>query len=527
MGGTLRNAVFHLFLSGEIMNKISFFLFILFSFLFCQDLQWTRTYNNGITPYGWDIGSKVFETDDDGFLVIGTTQWNEIVDSLYRYYRQFFIIKTDEFGNVITKRMYCDSVWITWGVTQFSGDTFISFGGDRYSVYNILAVNSEGDSVFSARVTDILDTWGWPDCLSKTNDGCLIYANGRPPELGSAIILYKLGLDGEILWTRECHIYDSFTIPTFISQTLDSGFIVGGGTEDYQGWVFKINSDGDSLWCVHPPCLSIYSIVETAPNEFLCLGQSGYCWIFLCKIIGDGDVLWAQHWMYDYSDTSYVQTYSLIPTFDRNFVFCGQTGGYIWTGNLADAYLVKIDSLGNPIWKRRVDIAGRPDLFYSVIQTRDSGYVCTGYASASIEETLEVCLVKFSKDGDLVWENGIKIPQRPSISIYPNPFNSSCIITVSVGDACMRPEKIEIFDLRGNVVYIPPHTSGSFLPEEKGELISAQAQSLSPWGVPTGRDRERGSIVWQPGKSIPSGIYLIKATMDNGQTNVKRVVYLK
>ncbi|MCK5833771.1 T9SS type A sorting domain-containing protein [bacterium] len=479
------------------MKKLLILLIIGISLTFAQTVQWTQTYHNDIDPMGWDIGWKVFDTEDGGFLIIGDTDWAELVDSVsLRFHNQFFIIKTDEFGNAITKQMYCDTVWGVKDVVKFAEDTILAFGEFGFEGYHkILGVNQEGDSIFCG-VLDTIELYGVASAL--TNDRCLItgsYSKTGPPYWDvDSLILFKHTIEGEIVWYRR---YGLPIIPNSVLQTQDSGFIIGGGTTSYNGWVMKVDSIGDTLWTVYPPCISIKSIVETAPNEFLCLGLGGYCHFFVCKIIGDGFISWSRYWMYDFADTSYAQAHSLIPTFDGNFVFCGQTGGYIDSGGESDGCLVKIDSLSNVIWQRRVDVAGRPDEFYSVIQTQDSGYVCTGYASVNsglyeYPETLEVCLVKFSEDGDIIWENEVNIPMILALSAYPNPFNSA--VSISAPDNAV----VEIFDINGRCIAEFPG----------------------------------GDQIWKPEASVGSGVYLVRARFDKltdrGEESVtKRVVYLK
>ena len=491
------------------MKKILLFLIIAISFAYCQSLQWTQTYHNDIDPMGWDIGWKVFETDDGGFLIIGETDWAELVDSVsLRFHDQFFIIKTDEFGNAITKRMYCDGISGLMGMVKFNEDTLIAF-----CERSLLGLNQEGDSLFCG----VIDSIEYGGATALTNDRCLItvsYSKTGPPYWDvDSMILFKHTIDGEIIWYRR---YGLALIPNDVLQTQDSSFIIGGGTASYHGWVMKVDSIGDTLWTVYPPCISIKSIVETAPNEFLCLGLGGYCHFFVCKIIGDGHISWWRRWMYDFADTSYAQAYSLIPTFDGNFVFCGQTGSYFGCEGAADGFLVKIDPLGNVIWQNRVDVYGRPDLFYSVIQTLDSGYVCTGYSSLwsdttdpSTCETLEVCLVKFSEDGDIIWESGIKIPEILSLSTYPNPFNSAVSISA--------PEnaEIEIFDINGRMVANLPVGAGS-----KPARVSITRKSGGSRTLPY------ETVVWCPDESLGSGVYLVR--VKSGDKDItKRVVYLK
>ena len=495
------------------MKNALLFLLAMTSLLCCQAVQWMRTYHNDIDPGGWDIGYRLFEVDDGGFLVLARTDWVEWPGCIVHY--PFFIIKTDELGNSIAKRMYCDSIGAIYGAFELAEDTIVVF-----HPLCVLSINQEGDSIFSNSIS--LASYprhptGGPATIS--DEGYWIFCCSVLPDSGSAIELHELTLAGEILSTREYfpfgEYFDNNVIPCFISETRDNGFIISGTTLfGHLSWVVKINSDGDTLWITYPPsCTIMNSIVETAPNEFLCLGIAGYCHFFVCKIIGDGVISWSRYWMYDYAETSHAYAYSLIPTFDGNFVFCGSTGGYIGDEGGNDGCLIKIDSLSNVIWQRRVDIAGRPDFFYSVIQTQDSGYVCTGYASVCTDpestmcESLEVCLVKFSKDGDIIWENSMKIPQKLSLSVYPNPFNSSCAISAPSN------AKIEIFDINGKCVWQTP-------------CGSDRSKPLSPLARGTDTDGRQG-VVWSPDEKIPSGVYLIRATAKDGQSATKRIVFMK
>ena len=88
-----------------------------------------------------------------------------------------------------------------------------------------------------------------------------------------------------------------------------------------------------------------------------------------------------------------------------------------------------------------------------------------------------------------------EMPTSPEIHIYPNPFNSSCIITV--GDRCIHPATAEIYNLQGRLV---------------------------AKGLP---QADTYKIVWIPDEKICSGVYLIRVQTKGGRTTTKKVVYLK
>jgi len=76
-----------------------------------------------------------------------------------------------------------------------------------------------------------------------------------------------------------------------------------------------------------------------------------------------------------------------------------------------------------------------------------------------------------------------------SLSVYPNPFNSSCWISVSANAS------VEVFDILGR-------------------------QLFSAYGIGNHRCR------WRPDKDTPSGLYIVRAT-SCGRSLTKWVVYLK
>ncbi|MCD6595353.1 T9SS type A sorting domain-containing protein, partial [bacterium] len=100
------------------------------------------------------------------------------------------------------------------------------------------------------------------------------------------------------------------------------------------------------------------------------------------------------------------------------------------------------------------------------------------------------------------------LPNKMDISVYPNPFNSSCRITIdNVGAYGIRPLKttVAIYNLRGNAVYT--------------RNVGAKNFSPLPNGIRT--------FIWTPDKSIPSGVYLVMAKTADGQKIAKRIVYIK
>ncbi len=125
----------------------------------------------------------------------------------------------------------------------------------------------------------------------------------------------------------------------------------------------------------------------------------------------------------------------------------------------------------------------------------------------------------------LYWDSTVGIDyghpgkvERFIITAFPNPFNSSCMITI-VGDGRARPAKVEIFDLRGNVICMRNVGARHSLQDVQSDIqLSGNASPL--------QDGAR-AFIWHPDESISSGIYLIHVISTDGSIATKKILYLK
>ncbi|HTA27937.1 MAG TPA: T9SS type A sorting domain-containing protein [Bacteroidia bacterium] len=93
----------------------------------------------------------------------------------------------------------------------------------------------------------------------------------------------------------------------------------------------------------------------------------------------------------------------IIQTRDKGYAVCGTTSSY-GRGDF-DAYLIKLDSLGNLTWTRTIG-GGRTDGANSVVQTTDGGYALTGWTVSYGKDSLvgdNVYIIKLDSLGILQW----------------------------------------------------------------------------------------------------------------------------
>jgi hypothetical protein len=98
------------------------------------------------------------------------------------------------------------------------------------------------------------------------------------------------------------------------------------------------------------------------------------------------------------------------------------------------------------------------------------------------------------------------LPERSTITAYPNPFNSSVRFAFEGEGAGFAPATIEIYDISGRKI---------------AESAPFDTRSYRAIG------RDEHEFLWTPDVGTPSGVYFARVIADNGESQTARVVYLK
>ena len=190
--------------------------------------------------------------------------------------------------------------------------------------------------------------------VQQTADGGYIIAGTR----GNDVLLIKTDPDGRVEW-EETYGTNETERGYSAQQTSDGGYIVAGAT--YASHVRKMD-------------------------------------VYLVKTDSGGGVVWERR----LGGSSEDEGYSVQQTSDGGYVVAGRTLSLGAGGS--DAYLIKTDADGNPVWERTFGGPG-DDRAASVQQTEDGGYIIAGTEDSFGEDRSDIYLVKTDADGGLVWES--------------------------------------------------------------------------------------------------------------------------
>jgi hypothetical protein len=263
------------------------------------------------------------------------------------------------------------------------------------------------ETLWSRTYGGSLDDKGF--CVRQTQDGGYMVA-GATSSFGAGnvdVYLIKTGLLGDTIWSRT---YGGISQDVGISvqQTMDGGYMVAGYTTLGVGlsdvYLIKTDSLGDPLWSRtyggsnYEYC---YSIQQTTDGGYIVAGHTesfdfGYEHVYLIKTDSLGDTLWSR----TYGGGNWEQGFSVQQTTDGGYIMVGHT--FSFGVGFYDVYLIKTDSLGEPLWSRTY---GGSDSDYgrSVQQTTDGGYIVTGYTESFGAGLEDLYLIKTDSLGDTLW----------------------------------------------------------------------------------------------------------------------------
>jgi hypothetical protein len=366
------------------------------------------------------------------------------------------LVKIDNEGNLIDHKelekdyTYYFTGWV--GFTKVTTDGAMIFGGAVVDTSNnvdflLIKFDINGDTLWTKRY-DFAANEGAYDVIETSDRGFAIIGSSEEDTVANTMVARIIKTDsiGNFEWTQT-YAEDNLTLGSFIIQTPDKGYCVGGGTS-YNNppnirypYVFKTDSLGNLQW------MNRYgSTLDSQGNASLTNTSDGNIAVatfypeqidgsgnpvsklYVAKInISNGDTIWTKK--YGKSIEIGQILFSIVELQDGSLVSVGTTfeNGYQKQYGL----MLKTASNGDSLWLRYFTAAGLPadsitNYLFHIQPTLDSGFVACGWVNYAYDGTnQDIWALKVDKYGcevegcQLV---GIKeIEEDVKILVYPNP----------------------------------------------------------------------------------------------------------
>ena len=358
-----------------------------------------------------DMFVSVLNCPDGGFVVVGHS---DSPDAGFTHNANYdtLIIKYDKNGNQEFMKQISglSRDWVEDVKRTSDGGLIIAgyswsndIGFDNKGAYDVMLVkynknyNQEWIRGFGGSGRD------YGDSVVETSDkGFVVSGHGNStdaeyenPDGGNKNFLVKFDKNGNQEWIKYTigNVYN-------LAKSNDGGIIFS-----CYGRVYKYDKDGNQVW-VRYLGASIHRIVEISNKELLFYRQSSdYGPLMRIRYNTEND---------KYKDLAdsidgltgevYSSFESVIKASDGGFVAVG----YSWSDiEYEDAIIVKYDRSGNQEWINSF-VGSDEDYFYSVVETKDGGFVAVGYSwSDDIDydcnTDYSAIIVKYDSNGNQLW----------------------------------------------------------------------------------------------------------------------------
>jgi len=197
---------------------------------------------------------------------------------------------------------------------------------------------------------------------------------------------------------------------SWIAPTSDGGFAIAGSaykseSNGFDALLVKTNAAGDTAWSRTFGGAGIDGanvVLQASDGGFFVAGKTvppgrSDLDLFWFKTDPAGNKLWDQNvgGAGDEAATG-IGAHS---TRDGGFILCSQTESF--GSGAADIYVLKIDAGGDTVWTKTFGGTG-VDVAFSIVQTRDDGFVLVGRTSTAGGAN-NLLLLKLKADGDTAW----------------------------------------------------------------------------------------------------------------------------
>jgi hypothetical protein len=205
--------------------------------------QWSNYYGGSFTDTAYDA----IQTEDNGYIIIGSSDSNDVDVANNKGSYDFWVIKISNTGDLVWEK---------------------SFGGSEIDEAHAISNTADGNYII------VGDT--------RSNDLDISQNNGA-----ADLWIVKISPEGTLLWEKTLG-GSSFDVGRAISKTQDNGFLISGSSRSTDGnltvnkgqndaWVMKINNSGNLEWQKTIGGSEVdffYDVVELNDQTIIAVGDS-------------------------------------------------------------------------------------------------------------------------------------------------------------------------------------------------------------------------------------------------------------
>ena len=447
-------------------------LSIIASVSFAQPTYFNKTYylqDLDSAERGENISRGLIAQPDSTYLVYYFSY------NFFTQYQNSVYSKINNHGDVITQNVLLDT-----GYTFGCGEIITSYDGNYYSCGNFLKqpiydtvnyafqkIDGNGNILWQQIGNPFIKKNCYLRSLTKTFD-FKIAAVGQAWDSGaSSQDLYFILCDSNGIKIKDTLIGGgtSWEGSQAIIQTPDSGFLLAGNKfiTTYNGYLVKLDKNGTFQW------QKIYGgaagggfekMIALQDGNYLLMGSAsagadGDAW--LVKVNVDGNVIWSKKYGVASINEDFMNAVELA---DSTIVIAGTTQDTTNGNNNFEAWIVKINAIGDTLWTRQYGHSTYPSItadvwLFEIVKTMDNGILVGGFADEAITGQ-NAWLLKLDSVGcdSVNCISGVgsaELNNETAFTLYPNPVQDE--FTIQFKFTLYALCDIKVYNMLGELVY--------------------------------------------------------------------------
>lgn len=455
-------------------------------------LQWQKTFGGSAQDYA----SSIQKTVDGGYIFAGQTTSNNGNVSGIHGGIDCWIVKISNSGDIEWQKTFGGNVSdIAKSIIQTS-DGGYAFAGHTSSTNGDVTQN-QGQSDYWVVKLDSLGNIEWQktyggtnndnaNSIRQTNDGGYIVLGQSNSSNGDVTLnngnydywLIKLDSSGMLEWQKS-YGGSNIEFANAVKQTSDNGYILAGTTLSNNGdvthnygirdyWIVKTDNFGNLQWQKSlggNGSDEAFDVIESLDGNYVVAGFINFsnpngdnpgqvsnfkglrdAWIV--KLDTLGNLIWEK----TFGGSNIDEARSIYQDSDGGYIFGGTTASAdgdvdVNLGNL-DYWVVKIDQAGVLQWQKTFG-GSNYEVIYSIQQTSDNGYIAAGHTlstNGNVTSSYGFEDIWIVKLGSTLANE--EVNYFPKLKIYPNPA-----INYIYAENLPLNSKVNITDLSGKLVF--------------------------------------------------------------------------
>jgi len=302
----------------------------------------TASLNNGSSSDG-----LVMQVDGAGNVI-----WEATIDSGNSNYDRLYDIEVDSNGVIVVGGFATIAAGDTdmWIATLSSGGTL-----QNMNLFGDTGVNERAYTVGDWSNYDIYMLGGY----NSSTTGTIQYANRADLSIGNTVLL---GTNST--WYRGVKTSDNLIV--HVGDMLVDGQYDGIFTAIDAVDAVYIDTPGKVISTI---ASRLYGVNRTPSNGLVICGLADGGNGYIAKATNSGEIVW------EVTTTQGATLYDILEDSMGNIVAAGYSG--------SDAFMVKLDALGNILATQTFDGSGGNDRFYGIAESDNSEFVMVGYTEDS------------------------------------------------------------------------------------------------------------------------------------------------